>query len=182
MVVPKWNAEREGGARRKLAYLSGMEKNAGPDFLCIGAQKAGTGWLYEQLRAHPDFWMPPVKELHYFDREWRKPRVENRFENALRETRDESDRTFLHRAVELFGQPELSLPGYSALFEPTADKITGDITPGYSVLPEERIEMILQHLPNVQMVFLARDPVERAWSQLSMWIRHGKLNRFDPAN
>ena len=41
---------------------------AGPNFLCIGAQKAGTGWLYEQLRSHSDFWMPPLKELHYFDR------------------------------------------------------------------------------------------------------------------
>lgn len=29
-----------------------------PDFICIGAQKAGTTWLYEQLRRHPDVWMP----------------------------------------------------------------------------------------------------------------------------
>src|SRR5262245_13183400 len=39
-----------------------------PDFLGIGAQKAGTTWLYEQLRRHPDVWLPPEKELHYFDR------------------------------------------------------------------------------------------------------------------
>src|SRR5690242_8404543 len=38
-----------------------------PDFLCVGAQKAGTSWLYRQLEPHPDFWMPPVKELHYLD-------------------------------------------------------------------------------------------------------------------
>ena len=41
----------------------------GPDFLCIGMSKAGTGWLYLQLRYHPDFWMPPIKELQYLDRE-----------------------------------------------------------------------------------------------------------------
>src|SRR5215470_9868606 len=40
----------------------------GPDFLCIGLQKAGTGWLYDQLQFHPDFWMPPIKEIHYLDR------------------------------------------------------------------------------------------------------------------
>ena len=38
-----------------------------PDFLCVGAQKAGTSWLYRQLEPHPDFWMPPVKEFHYLD-------------------------------------------------------------------------------------------------------------------
>ena len=153
-----------------------------PNFICIGAQKAGTGWLYEQLRAHPDFWMPPVKELHYFDRDWRKPRVENRFENALRDARDEQNRTFVNRAIELFRQPGLSLSAYSGLFEAAGDRLTGDITPGYSVLPEDRIEIILRHLPNVEVIFLARDPVERAWSHLSMWIRHGRLERFDAAD
>lgn len=36
------------------------------DFLGIGAQKAGTTWLYAQLKQHPDVWMPMVKELHFF--------------------------------------------------------------------------------------------------------------------
>ncbi len=38
-----------------------------PDFLGIGAQKSGTTWLYQNLAAHPQVWMPPVKELHYLD-------------------------------------------------------------------------------------------------------------------
>jgi len=38
-----------------------------PEFLCIGAEKAGTTWLYEMLKAHPSVWMPPIKEIHYFD-------------------------------------------------------------------------------------------------------------------
>ncbi len=37
-----------------------------PDFLCIGAQKAGTTWLYHNLAQHPGIWMPPLKELFYF--------------------------------------------------------------------------------------------------------------------
>jgi hypothetical protein len=32
--------------------------------LGIGAQKAGTSWLYEFLRAHPLVYMPGIKELH----------------------------------------------------------------------------------------------------------------------
>ena len=38
-----------------------------PDFLCIGAQRSGTTWLYQNLRRHPEIWMPPAKEIHYFD-------------------------------------------------------------------------------------------------------------------
>jgi hypothetical protein len=38
-----------------------------PDFLIIGAQKSGTTWLDRNLRLHPDLWLPPEKELHFFD-------------------------------------------------------------------------------------------------------------------
>lgn len=38
-----------------------------PDFLIIGAQKSGTTWLKEQLRAHSEVYMPH-EEVHYFDR------------------------------------------------------------------------------------------------------------------
>src|SRR5215210_7222727 len=38
-----------------------------PDFIGIGAQKAGTTWLHRNLQAHPQIWMPKEKELHYFD-------------------------------------------------------------------------------------------------------------------
>jgi hypothetical protein len=37
-----------------------------PDFLGIGAQKAGTTWLGRNLQAHPDVWMPRCKEDHYY--------------------------------------------------------------------------------------------------------------------
>jgi len=39
-----------------------------PDFLCIGAQKSGTTWLYHNLGLHPQIWLPIVKELHHFNR------------------------------------------------------------------------------------------------------------------
>ena len=38
-----------------------------PHFIGIGAQKAGTTWLYRNLQEHPEVWLPPEKELHYFD-------------------------------------------------------------------------------------------------------------------
>jgi hypothetical protein len=154
----------------------------GPDFLCIGAQKAGTGWLYEQLRDHPDFWMPPLKELHYFDRLGRAgpaaSKAQDRIAAARKNARDERDRTFLDRMEVLREHAELDFDGYAALFEPKSSLIAGDITPGYSTLPDEMAERIVDRFPRAKVIFIARDPVERAWSQLSMWVRHGVIAPF----
>ncbi len=54
----------------KWCYSSGLIPNDHlclPDFLVIGAQKAGTTWLYENLRCHQELFLPEPKELHYFD-------------------------------------------------------------------------------------------------------------------
>ena len=41
-----------------------------PDFLVIGAQKAGTTALYAYLRWHPGITGPSWKEVSFFDRHW----------------------------------------------------------------------------------------------------------------
>jgi len=41
-----------------------------PDFLILGAQKAGTTALYAYLRQHPDVTGPVWKEVSFFDRHW----------------------------------------------------------------------------------------------------------------
>jgi Sulfotransferase family len=38
-----------------------------PDFLCIGAMRAGTTSLWKAFQAHPDLYLPETKELHFFD-------------------------------------------------------------------------------------------------------------------
>src|SRR5688572_28682213 len=48
-------------------YPERARRHALPDFLGIGAQKAGTTWLYENLRRHTEVFVPATKELHYFD-------------------------------------------------------------------------------------------------------------------
>ena len=57
-----------------------------PDFLIIGAQKAGTTALYAYLRRHPDITGPAWKEVSFFDRHW--PRgaswYRGNFPNVLR--------------------------------------------------------------------------------------------------
>jgi hypothetical protein len=151
-------------------YLSG---DACPDFLCVGAQKGGTSWLYRQLEPHPDFWMPPLKELHYLDslnrtRRFRPPRC-----------RDQRDASFLDSMKNLSALSYIDLESYGRLFEHKGSLVSGDISPAYSTLTDEVIQRVVNSFPNLKVLFLARDPVERAWSQLSMGIRLGMISRFD---
>lgn len=37
-----------------------------PNFLLIGAQKAGTTSVYYYLRQHPQVYMSPIKESNFF--------------------------------------------------------------------------------------------------------------------
>src|SRR5919197_1788422 len=41
-----------------------------PDFLILGAQKAGTTALYSYLRRHPQITGPVFKEISFFDRHY----------------------------------------------------------------------------------------------------------------
>lgn len=46
-----------------------MTSNANqPSFIGIGAQRAGTTWLHECLKEHPEVFLPDEKEIHFFDR------------------------------------------------------------------------------------------------------------------
>lgn len=147
--------------------------DACPDFLCVGAQKAGTSWLYQQLEPHPDFWMPPVKELHYLDRLNRARRLDPP------RSKDECDSCFLESMKNLSAQSYIDLQNYGELFRHKGALLSGDISPAYSTLSDEVIERVVNYFPNMKVIFLARDPVERAWSQLSMGVRLGMINKFD---
>ena len=170
------NGYHRNGDDQNGEDLNGVISDACPDFLCVGAQKAGTSWLYRQLESHPDFWMPPVKELHYFDELSRVPPVRSA------RARDEVGRDFLENVKCLSARSHLDLEHYGRLFAAKRSLISGDITPAYSTLTDEIIERVVNHFPNMKVVFLARDPVERAWSQLSMGVRLGMINKFDAGN
>jgi hypothetical protein len=43
-----------------------------PNFLILGAQKAGTTWLAKCLGEHPDVFVPEIKEIYYFTHNYGK--------------------------------------------------------------------------------------------------------------
>ena len=146
---------------------------ARPDFLCIGAHKGGTTWLYQQLDSHPDFWMPPFKELHYFDQLAGVQRA------SSPRCRDERDLRFLESMKSLSAKPYMDLEHYARLFEPKGSLLSGDISPNYSTLSNEVIRQVVGYFPTLKVIFLARDPVERVWSHLSMEVRYHQIESFD---
>jgi hypothetical protein len=63
---------------------------------------------------------------------------------------------------------DLGLEWYVAKFAPGAGRIKGEITPAYGVLPPDRIARVREILPDVRLIAMLRDPVQRAWSQAVM--------------
>ena len=117
-----------------LKQLLPTDELSFPRFMCIGAQKAGTTWLYANLKRHPQIKLSR-KEFHYFDKDAK------------------------------FYTP---LKNYCAYFESTNNKISGDITPSYSVLNRERIKLIKTLMPNLKLIFILRNPIDRALSAANM--------------
>jgi hypothetical protein len=171
-----WPFNTRGSGDRNKGGNSSPTRSPGPDFLCIGAHKAGSTWLYQQLDSHPDFWMPPVKELHYFDQLSRVQRT------VRPRCRDERDLRFLERLQRLSAEPGIDLESYGRLFEPKASLRSGDISPNYSTLSNEVIRQVVGYFPNLKLIFLARDPVERVWSHLSMEVHYHQIEPFDVTN
>lgn len=158
-----------------------------PDFVCIGAQKAGTEWLYEQLSGHPDVWMPPIRELHYFDDPKRfyskfdvrvmcSPWFLKRLARNRRLPPTMQDIFFYKAARKIRSSLDANPDAYAKLFCAKASLVTGDITPAYSTLEKLAIEPIAARFPQLKIVFLIRNPIDRFWSQLCMEIRKGRID------
>jgi hypothetical protein len=151
-----------------------------PDFLIIGAQKGGTTWLDRNLRAHPDIWLPPEKEIHYFDlprllpfaslllapiraaRYWTRNRLRRDYAKVRR-----GEQT-MSWYVRYYFSPRTQ-HWYRSLFSPEAGQISGEATPRYAVLSARQIARVCKLMPNLKLVYLLRDPIDRMWSDLAMF-------------
>ncbi|SMG08623.1 sulfotransferase family protein [Paracoccus sp. J56] len=150
-----------------------------PDFLCIGAQKAGTTWLSQMLSQHPGVWTPPFKEAQFFNhrfieehRKWlpwhfRRSRqnIEKRWTSRGQEVPAEVV-SYMDRVTR---QPMFTNHWYKLVFAPApAGTKAIDVTPEYSTLPQEGVDFVAKFLPRAKFVYIIRHPVDRAISQLKM--------------
>jgi hypothetical protein len=181
---------KKGGRKRAaddtpMPALLAAGDARGPDFLCIGAQKAGTRWLFDQLAFHPGFWMPPVKELHYLNGSKRfmkfaRPLLadaERNMRSANRKRARKIERPLaaddldcLRARIWLHGRKQ-DLDLYARLFNPRGNRLSGDICPPYAIIPQDEARAVRDRFPEARIVYLIRDPVERFWSQYCMILR-----------
>ncbi len=119
-----------------------------PDFLIIGAMKAGTTSLYHNIVKHPKIVPALWKEIYFFDSRYSKGLDWYRVHFSLRSQK--------------------RLGGLS--------RITGEASPSYLYHPHAA-RRVHEHLPDVRLIVLLRNPVERAYSHYHHEIRRGGETR-----
>lgn len=113
-----------------------------PQFLVISPPKTGSTWLAENLRRHPQLFIPTIKEVKYFSSLYKW----------------------------------LDLGWYADHFAAAGERIAGEASPSYAILPVGQIRTIRRLLPDVKLIFLMRDPIARAWSHAKHTHRYREAN------
>lgn len=129
-----------------------------PNFILIGAAKSGTTALYRSLEQHPEIYMSPKKEPNYFGLGFGRPRYHEPVSDSRRRWREPID----------------TLDAYLGLFRDVgAEKAIGEGSPGYLYDPcvPDRIEALI---PNVKVIAILRNPVDRAFSSFMHAVRDAK--------
>ncbi len=160
---------------------------------CLGANKAGTSWLYRFLAGHPQCRMPVVKELHYFDARafGRKGTERLRIARLLDRSRADLGAATGRQALVLrarvaeLGEWQAVLAddragddAYRAFLMHCGQgaKLIGDVTPAYALLPEAVLARMQALAGRVRFLYILRDPLDRLWSNIRMNAARAALN------
>ena len=146
-------------------------------FVCIGAQKSGTTWLARMLATHPDLFVTPVKEIHYFDHvagitvhlSLKKRR--SRYRKYHQRMWTQWSQFGEHRRQWGWYRHYMTSPiddaWYRGLFNHRGSKsFAGEITPEYAILGQTGLAHIKRLSPDARVMFIMRNPVARTWSQV----------------
>jgi len=125
-----------------------------PNFIILGAQKAGTTSLYYYLDQHPDIFMSPVKEPHFFNNEGGGRLYDGPYPGPARRI------SKVEEYESLFGGA-------------TNERAIGEASPSYLYLPEVPARME-RHVPEARLIAVLRDPAERAYSAFLHTVRTGR--------
>lgn len=165
--------------------------------LGVGAQKAGTTWLYQYLRSHPECAMGLIKEHAVLQAALSDTRPSGRFDqkvdtlvSALTQARettrtdplDTAAQTHLVQAMTNIAaefDPSYYTHGFDRLLAAhDGARLTGDITPEYCMLSADQLRQARAMIEgagyDLKVVFLMRDPLDRVYSALRMADRNRK--------
>lgn len=149
----------KSGARNLLHYSSQTYRTITqqlrlmPDFIIIGGQRCGTSSLYFYLADHPYIAPAYTKELHFFDANYNKGQHWYRAQFPTTIEKYYTERVHKHVFV------------------------TGEASPSYLFHPQvpKRISKLI---PDVKLIVLLRNPIDRAYS--AHWLNVRTKKDFEP--
>jgi len=130
--------------------LIDKKKSGALDFIVIGTPKSGTTTLYNWIREHPALFLPEGKELPFFS----EPLYE--------------------KGIDWYLQCHFGSAEHNYLW--------GKVTPQYmggigEIMPAVIARRIHDTVPDVRLIAILRNPVERAYSHYAMIVRRGHEKR-----
>ena len=133
-----------------------------PNFLLIGAAKSGTSSLYHYFRQHPQIYMSPNKEPSFFA-----------YEGKAIQLTGPGDQDFHAKRIVT------DLIDYQALFgDRTNQPAIGEASILYLYAPDAPAR-IHHYLPDVKLMAVLRNPVDRAFSSYAHLRRDGRESIAD---
>ena len=154
--------------------------------LCVGASKCGTTWIRDYLGSSPGADMGRLGEMQVWDAltvpVFAKYRVPEPSRWRQWEDRAAQALGWAPKADVLRWRLQSDVNVYFAYFQRLLAKpgihLTGDVTPTYAALPVPILQRIDDRFTaagiTVKVVFIMRDPIERAWSLVKMKQRKGE--------
>ncbi len=146
-------------------------KNKKPNLFLVGAPKAGTTSIYRFLQSHPDIFMSPIKEPHYFSKDIKSEKF----------SKDYSKRNYIN-LDQYFSNNKLPniqiafLENYHQYMELYRDKkdekYFGEGSTGY-LFSRVAAKEIYNFNPDAKIIMILRNPVERTFSHWRMDSRAG---------
>lgn len=161
-------------------------------FLSVGAMKAGTTWLYEQLKNHPEIHFTPEKEIHYFAN---KVGIENQLNHRNRilklkgvmQKNANGNAKFISQNLDEISwyadyahDTDISNEWYDNLFKQNpGKKFCADFSNLYCQMGPEGWDNVRKVAKNVKVIYTLRDPLDRLWSHYKFHMKW--VNREDEA-
>jgi hypothetical protein len=150
----------EGLRRREENRVAGLgrpDMALMPTFLVIGAAKSGTSSLYMYLAQHPQIYMSPMKEPHFFAYDGEK----------LNFRGPPGVKLDINQAITDLGK-------YQHLFaKAPPDSQRGEASVVYLYEPKA-VQRIRHYVPDAKLIAILRNPIDRAFSAYLHVLREGR--------
>lgn len=167
--------------------------------VCAGAQKAGTTWLHSVLESTGVFHTGYFKEIHYFDwihdgtwymnrrrAEQLKWHVDRLDSEALGNWLGgvpaiDATQKAIFDILSWCSQPATDQWYVDMMTPDDSKKWAIDFSPGYATIGDAGFAHMARLASELRLLFVMRDPVERAWSGLIHETRFSKNGDADPS-